>query len=265
MFSCPRPFFLLENYFQMSITSTRRSVRKASGSLNEKEKINKTGKNEEFKPPGSSNSSKLSSVSKAWSIEQETTLYKAICRFKPAGKHKHFRMLSIYQTVNNPSITSSVSPITMDDIWEKLSTLYDLEELDDLEDSSEFMAEEERLSENRLAVPYHGSLGGLLGDGTYLQDFYLPWDDFAPYIIEQALPQPGEISDESDYQDSDEESHIDQNFSNSNSFKKRGRSQSTESQPHTSEISEIENEGIVFQIIIFIPQEPQFFNTVYRK
>lgn len=118
-----------------------------------------------------------------WTIEQETVLFKAICRYKPAGQHKHFRMLCIYQMVNNSNIQSS-SPLTIQDIWNKLSTLYNLEGLDELEDSSSFMAEEE----NGKEPLYYGSLGGSLSkDGTYLRDFGLPWGEFGSIIEEKAV------------------------------------------------------------------------------
>jgi hypothetical protein len=134
-----------------------------------------------------------------WTIEQETVLFKAICRYKPAGQHKHFRMLCIYQMVNNSNIQSS-SPLTIQDIWNKLSTLYNLEGLDELEDSSSFMAEEENAKEPL----YFGSLGGSLAkDGTYLRDFGLPWGEFGSLIEKKAAvgesreSSPGYESDKS--------------------------------------------------------------------
>lgn len=124
-----------------------------------------------------------------WTIEQETVLFKAICRFKPAGQHKHFRMLCIYQMVNNSNITPTTSdgPLSTTEIWDKLETLYNLEGLDELEDSSSFMASEEQLSEMSPEPPYHGSLGGRLGDGTFLREFMLPWEDYGSMIESQAL------------------------------------------------------------------------------
>lgn len=224
----------------MTTTSSRRNSRKYSSATNEKDKLNSK----------SSKGKRTLSPSRIWSIEQETTLYKAICRFKPAGKHKHFRMISIYQMVNNPSVTSSASPLSMEDIWQKLSTLYDLGGLDDLEDSSEFMADEERLSEDTSAVPYSGSLGGQLGDGTYLQEFYLPWNEFATYIVQQAALPHGTASEESENQESEDEHLSDENSAAQGVSRKRRRSQSADSQPHASEISEVENEGKTTSVYI---------------
>lgn len=198
-------------------------------------------KNED-KPKTKSAINDIPQPSRKWSIEQETALYKAICRFKPSGKHKHFRMVSIYLMLNNPAITPSTDPITIEDIWEKLSSLYDLDGLDELEDSSEFMAEEERLAEDPSAVPYHGSLGGMLGDGEYLQEFYLPWNDFSSLIAKQAIPTDENISDSSDDSDIDDDDS-DLDSTSSNSSRKRDRSDSIDSLPN-SDLSESENEGM---------------------
>lgn len=130
-------------------------------------------------------------TAREWTIEQEIALFKAICRFKPAGRHKHFRMLAIYQMVNNSNINSS-SPLTTRDIWEKLRTLYNLEGLDELEDQSIFLAEEESAKPPK----YFGSLGGKLStDGTYIKDFELDWDEFGVLIQERALAEEEEASD----------------------------------------------------------------------
>ncbi|KAK9389245.1 chromatin modification-related protein EAF7-domain-containing protein [Lipomyces mesembrius] len=66
----------------------------------------------------------------AWNIEQETALFKAICRYKPVGANKHFLMICICQMVNNANIQGPY--LTMKCIWDKLATLYNLEGLDDL-------------------------------------------------------------------------------------------------------------------------------------
>lgn len=216
--------------------STRRSHKK----LTEKDKTASKDDNEKTK---SKNSTKYKiPPSRKWTIEQETTLYKAICKFKPSGQHKHFRMISIYQMVNNPAITASSDTITIQDIWEKLYSLYDIDGLDELEDSNEFMVEEERLADDPSAVPYHGSLGGTLGDGSYLREFYLPWESYSDLILKQAIATDSQLSDLSDSVDSDDD-QSDLNSNYSNYSKKRGRSQSLDSQA-ASETSEIENGGM---------------------
>ncbi|KAK9331724.1 chromatin modification-related protein EAF7-domain-containing protein [Lipomyces starkeyi] len=66
----------------------------------------------------------------AWNIEQETALFKAICRYKPIGVNKHFLIICICQMVNNANIQGPY--LTMKCIWDKLATLYNLEGLDEL-------------------------------------------------------------------------------------------------------------------------------------
>ena len=180
-----------------------------------------------------------------WTIEQETVLFKAICRFKPAGQHKHFRMLSIYQMVNNLNVTpnSGEGPLSTAEIWEKLGTLYNLEGLDELEDSSSFMASEEQLVENSPEPPYHGSLGGQLGDGTFLRDFILPWDEYGSLIESQALETSDSRATSPGY-----ESEAATNP------KKRSRSQSIDSR-HTEESEEEGNESMstfVLNVILYL-------------
>lgn len=237
------------------------------------------------------NKKETQTTSRQWTIEQETTLYKAICRYKPAGQHKHFRMICIYQMVNNPNITPPESMLSMKDIWSKLALLYDLDGLDELEDSSSFMAEEERLAKKeqnekkKSVVPLHWTLGGKLGDGTYLQEFSLPWDaDIEKYILEHAKSseksededesttitmlsdsgtslsenndelseledeegeeEEGEEEEEEESQDEETEENEKREKSEPSATtttttpKKRGRSQSVESQNQTSDLSD---------------------------
>lgn len=177
--------------------------------------------------------SKAKGKSRQWTIEQETVLFKAICRFKPAGQHKHFRMLCIYQMVNNSNVmpASGEGPLSTAEIWEKLETLYNLEGLDELEDSSSFMASEELLEETSPEPPYYGSLGGRLGDGTFLRDFILPWEEYGPLIENQALETSESRATSPGYESE-----------SANASRKRSRSQSIDSR-HTDESDDEGNES----------------------
>jgi hypothetical protein len=118
----------------------------------------------------------------SWDIEQETMLYRAICRYKPAGVHKHFRMLSIHNFVNSPHIAGS--KLAISEIWQKLGELYDLPGLDDLEDNGASSDS----SDSR-------------DSSSELEDFVLPWDEYGDLMIEQAQAQdpetPSDIQPES--------------------------------------------------------------------
>ncbi|XP_064625840.1 MRG/MORF4L-binding protein-like [Lineus longissimus] len=65
----------------------------------------------------------------AWNVDLEVSLFHAMKKHKPVGVNRHFQMAFIYSILN-----SSINRrITCKQIWEKLSTLYDLQALNESE------------------------------------------------------------------------------------------------------------------------------------
>ncbi|ODV90644.1 hypothetical protein CANCADRAFT_44290 [Tortispora caseinolytica NRRL Y-17796] len=62
-----------------------------------------------------------------WSLTEETSLFKAICKCKPAGIHKHFHMINIRNLIKHHQSA---------EIWEKLRDLYDLDAIDKIEEGT---------------------------------------------------------------------------------------------------------------------------------
>lgn len=126
-----------------------------------------------------------------WTMEQETNLFKAITRFKPAGPHKHFRMISIRRMVNG----SSGAEVSAKQIWTKLGTLYNLSGLDELEDTGS------GLSSLRSASPTSRALDS---ESTELgTEFSLPWNEYGELMILQA--QAGPLSEEEEEEEGEKE------------------------------------------------------------
>ncbi|KAK9468505.1 chromatin modification-related protein EAF7-domain-containing protein [Lipomyces arxii] len=138
-----------------------------------------------------------------WSIEQETALFKAICRYKPVGLDKHFLMMCICQMVNNSNVEGPY--LTTKSIWDKLSTLYNLDGLDELEDGSE-ESFSESAAETRSATPAitrHQQAERDAAKQERLEaneeankrryvpsqmknEFSLPWDEYGELLLEHA-------------------------------------------------------------------------------
>ncbi|KAF8931195.1 hypothetical protein BGZ58_007766 [Dissophora ornata] len=79
------------------------------------------------------------STTNNWDETMEMALFYAAIKFKPVGMHKHFRMINLHRHFNKHSHT----PCTIAELWEKLGTMYDLQTLDEREDSAMFVDEDD--------------------------------------------------------------------------------------------------------------------------
>jgi MRG-binding protein len=60
------------------------------------------------------------------SVEGEISFFRSIMRARPVGIHRHFHVLAI----RNAIYKDTGHLVSIDDIWEKLKTCYDLDALD---------------------------------------------------------------------------------------------------------------------------------------
>ncbi|KAG5513951.1 hypothetical protein PMAC_000573 [Pneumocystis sp. 'macacae'] len=106
------------------------------------------------------------SKGREWTVDEEIALLRAVCKYRPIGIHKHFRIISIMQEMNSFMIRST-------DIWEKLRTLYNLELLDEIVRCSEhFRSGKSNLGEENLVQE------------SYFTEFLLPWEEYGEIMEE---------------------------------------------------------------------------------
>ncbi|KAJ5554043.1 hypothetical protein N7513_004002 [Penicillium frequentans] len=113
-----------------------------------------------------------------WTDEQETALLKAIIKWKPVGVHKHFRMVAISEFLKiNGYGPASGEHLGIPGIWKKLGTLYNLEALNEREDSAIVDTNEDEDGVSERYCP-----------------FELPYDEYGDLMFERRLATEGSSS-----------------------------------------------------------------------
>ncbi|KAJ5793818.1 hypothetical protein N7457_000417 [Penicillium paradoxum] len=117
-------------------------------------------------------------ITDPWTDEQETALLKAIIKWKPVGLHKHFRMLAISDYLKSQGYAPSTAEhMRIPGIWKKLGSLYNLEALDEREDSLIADVTEDDEGSSEMYCP-----------------FELPYDEYGDMMFERRLAMEGSLS-----------------------------------------------------------------------
>lgn len=136
-----------------------------------------------------------------WLIIDEIRLFYWMTKYKLAGINKHFNMFCIVEKMNYPNkypvillqkeTIKSNKVFTAADIWKKVESYYDLEELDKIENEVKkpIDVKEDDLESKKIRI-----------DSKVLtsQEFMLPWDDYGELKIANAKNNTSNVPSDSE-------------------------------------------------------------------
>ncbi|PFH54089.1 hypothetical protein AMATHDRAFT_45103 [Amanita thiersii Skay4041] len=116
------------------------------------------------------------------SVEGEISFFRSIMRARPVGIHRHFHALAI----QNYIFKDTGRFVAVDDIWEKLKTCYNLDQLEAIDLEAENY-DSPNTKHSPVSIPSPSPTQNLSGHPFFREEFTLPYEDFEAIIAQRRL------------------------------------------------------------------------------